>query len=131
VAAQKEVTVEFRPATVEEVVPFISRAGRFNTSGGEFDPVKVAQIGPAYMLEIEGRQIGAYVLEVRGAEVRIIAAGAAGEVDFTKVGLSIIEAQAREHCEYVSFSTKRPGLIRKATKLGYEVAGVIMRKKLK
>jgi len=58
------------------------------------------------------------------------AAGAAAD-DLTSMGLELIEEMARKaECTHVGFQTARPGLVRKASRCGYQVAGWILKKEV-
>lgn len=132
-AQAKEIAL--RRATVAEVLPLIELAAAFNTDDGEFDAARVALCGDRFVFEEGGRPVCGFVLETRGDEVYVMAAGSVGRHDFTLIGLGAIEGMARDHFRSVAFATKRGGLIRKARRLGYvvdgaEIDGSILRKKL-
>lgn len=130
-AAQKEkVELSLRAASVEEVLPFIDQAARYNTGGWAFDAIDIAQAGARFVVERDGAPIAGYVLQIRDKEIFIMAAGAAGNLDYTKIGFGIVEGQAQSF-DSVAFTTKRRGLVKKAMANGYEIGGWIMRKKLK
>lgn len=76
----------------------------------------------------------AYVLQVQGREVFVLAAAGAAEFDLTAFALAVIEAQAAGF-DTVAFQTKRRGLMKKAQARGYAKAGrvhdgIIMRKRI-
>ena len=68
-----------------------------------------------------------YVIKVLNGTAWIDACKGFGAVDWSQTLLPIIEAQAKG-CAAVAFQTKRRGLVRKAQKQGYQVAGYIMKK---
>lgn len=70
-----------------------------------------------------------YVIRVRNGQAWIQAAAGHGAADVTALTLPTIELQA-SHLQSVAFQTMRPGLVRKASKLGYRVTGWILRKDL-
>lgn len=129
-AQEKEIKLVLRAASIEEIAPLIAKAGPFHCDGWAFDASEVAAGGERFVFERDGKPVCGYVLNIQGREVYIQAAGAIDAIDFTKIGLAAIEAQAANH-DSVSFTTKRPGLVRKAHKLGYEIDGYILRKKIK
>jgi hypothetical protein len=129
-AEEKVVELNLRKASVDEVVPFIERAGRWNTGSAAFDARQVAESGARFVLEENGKVIAGWVLEIRGDEVFIKAAAGTGKHDFTKIGFGIVEGQAAKF-DSVGFHTKRRALVDKALKQGYKIDGWIMRKKLK
>lgn len=129
-AKKQEIRLVLRAATVEEIAPLIAMAGPFHCDGWPFDAKAVAAGGERFVFERDGMPVCGYVLVIQGREVYIQAAGASEAIDFTKIGLQAIEAQAANF-ESVSFMTKRKGLVRKAERLGYEVDGYILRKKIK
>lgn len=129
-AEKQEIRLEFRQAEVAEVVPLIEKAAPFHCNGWPFDANEVAKAGPRYVCEQDGVPVFGFVLEIQGKEVFVMAAGSVGKLDFTKIGLSAIEALAANY-DSVSFTTKRPGLVKKAQKLGYEIDGYFLRKKIK
>lgn len=129
-AQEKQITLEFRPAEIAEIVPLIEKAAQFHTDGWPFDANEVAQAGQRFVCVQDGVPVLGFVLEIQHKDVYIMAAGSVGKLDFTKIGLAAIEAMAANH-DSVSFTTKRPGLVKKAQRHGYEIEGYILRKKIK
>jgi hypothetical protein len=123
--------VELRRATVEEVVPLVEMAAKWDTDGGEFDARRLAEICNRFVFEENGVPVCGFLIEIRGDEAFIMAAGSVGRQDFTRIGLGAIEGMARKHFSTVAFATRRGGLIRKAQRLGYTRDGCILRKRLK
>lgn len=74
--------------------------------------------------------VAAYVLEVRGGEVWISAAAGRDGDDLTAAIFGMIDYNAQQF-DSIGFKTRRRGLVKKAQRHGYEIAGYIMRKKLK
>lgn len=68
-----------------------------------------------------------YVLRVRNGQAWVDAAAGSGQVDLTALLLPVIELQAAR-LSSVAFQTARPGLVRKAQRAGYRVAGWILKK---
>ncbi|BEV15568.1 hypothetical protein HBDW_23560 [Herbaspirillum sp. DW155] len=86
--------------------------------------------GEAFKVMLDGEIVGAYLLEVHGPEVWILLAGGRAPVDLAHYGIALIEQQARDF-DSIGFQTRRPGLIKKAKRAGFEVAAVVMRKRLR
>jgi hypothetical protein len=74
----------------------------------------------------DGQAQGVYVLGIKGDQARIRWARAWGAFDFTRAFLPAIERQCAQLQE-LAFQTSRPGLVRKATRQGYQVDGRIGR----
>jgi hypothetical protein len=94
------------------------------------DLEKIIQEGQCFKVMRGGEIIGAYVLKVQGNEVWVSAAIGRDKDDLTAAMLSMIDFNAQQFGS-IGFKTKRRGLVRKAQRHGYEIAGYIMRKKLK
>lgn len=93
----------------------------------------VQQVGLDAILEgCEFFRVGnlGLALKIRGAELWIQAAGGADRENLTRLGLEAVERIAQQAgMDSVGFQTRRPGLVRKARALGYEIDGFILRKK--
>lgn len=74
--------------------------------------------------------VGAYVLKADGIECYVLAAAGRCDGDLTAAMLAFIEDNGAEF-DSIGFQTRRRGLVKKAQKHGYEIAGYIMRKKLR
>ena len=85
--------------------------------------------GKCYSLGIDGRQVGAYLLEVAGKEVFILAAAGHAEIDLCAALDQVVSFQAAGF-DSVAFRTVRPGLMKKAAALGYTRHGNVMRKRI-
>jgi hypothetical protein len=131
--AQKVLNV--REAKAEELLPFMRQAARYGLGDASDDDACILKNGAGYIIEVDGVPRVGYVLqEVRGGLFITTAAGGQSGIDFTTVGLAIIERQA-EGFEAVGFRTIRRGLVRKTSRLGYQVHArvgnaYVMRKKL-
>ena len=88
----------------------------------------MTEAGQCYAATTDGAQ-AVYVVKVCNGVAWVDACKGAGAVDWSSALLPVIEAQAKGLFS-VGFQTARPGLVRKAKKQGYEVAGWILRKKL-
>jgi hypothetical protein len=86
--------------------------------------------GEAFKVMLNGELVGAYLLEIHGPEVWILLAGGRAPVDLAHYGLAMIASQAKGF-DSIGFQTRRPGLIKKARRAGFEVAAVVMRKRLR
>lgn len=91
------------------------------------DLVDLAKRGACFALS--GAADAVYVVNVRNGVAWIDALKGSGTPDLVAVVSELIELQAHG-CRAVAFQTARPGLVRKAARHGYRVAGWIMRKEL-
>lgn len=92
------------------------------------DIPRMTQAGQCFVATTDNAQ-AVYVVRVANGVAWVSACKGAGPVDWSALLLPTIEAQAKG-CAAVGFQTARPGLVRKAKRQGYEVAGWIMRKRL-
>ncbi|ELW9447688.1 hypothetical protein QZM43_09755 [Burkholderia orbicola] len=132
-SASPEVSVREVGAPVAR--PLLARVDEFDTTGGVDSVESMTAAGRCFVITQDGRDVAAYVLQRQGSECFVLAAAGTVDFDLTAFGLALIEAHA---CglDSVAFQTRRPGLIRKASRLGYRIAGrvtngVVMRKELK
>jgi hypothetical protein len=96
--------------------------------GTDDDVLHAARTGRCF--ELSGDDVRAvYVLQMNDGAVWVQALQGAGPLDLAAIVDEVIAAQA-EGCGSVAFQTARPGLMRKALKRGYRVAGWIMKKDL-
>lgn len=109
-----------RRATAAEILPFVVRASAYDTTDGQLDLHAIAANGAAFVLLEEGAPVFGYTLEADGDDLLITAAAGQAEHDLTVIGLRVIERQAARF-DAVTFETIRPGLVRKARRLGYEI----------
>lgn len=79
---------------------------------------------------VGGESRAVYVLKIGGGVAWVNAAKGAGKLDLCDLLSLVVEAQAAE-LDAVAFQTSRPGLVRKAKKLGYEVTGWVLKKRIK
>jgi hypothetical protein len=97
---------------------------------GAVDLDRIQAEGQSFkIIDQDGKVIGGYVLEAAGSEVWVSAAAGKG-CDVTAIMAGLIECQAGQF-DSIGFRTKRRGLVKKAQRHGYEIAGYIMRKTLK
>lgn len=120
----QEKTLTLKPATAAEILPFVERAARFDTTQGGADLQAIAENGQRFVLCDGEQAIFGYTLETDRDEVTITAAAGRSALDLTAGGLQIIEAQAQGFA-HVTFHTIRRGLVKKAARLGYQVAQTI------
>ncbi|MEX3955890.1 hypothetical protein [Trinickia sp. EG282A] len=133
-AASPQVSV--REVGAEQARPLLAPVDRYDTTGGAESVASMTTCPGArcFVISQDGRDAAAYVLQRQGDECYVLAAAGAVDFDLTAFGLALIEAHARG-LRSVAFQTKRPGLIKKARRLGYAIAGrvadgVILRKEL-
>lgn len=93
------------------------------------DLAGVCERGLCFAATTPGGQV-AYVLNVKNGVAWIDAAQGAGQVDLTRTILPCIELQCSE-LDSIGFTTARPGLKRKAEKMGYQVTGWLLKKDLR
>lgn len=125
--------VTLREVGAAEAAPILSPVNRYCTTDETVEGM--ALHGRCFVISEDGRDVAAYVLQRQGNECFILAGAGGASFDLIALSLPIIEAQASGMAS-VAFQTKRPGLIRKASKQGYYIAGragsgVLMRKELK
>lgn len=84
----------------------------------------IAKAGPTFRIET-GVGHAVFTLSAKAGFCWVHAARGAGQ-GMTEVGLNVIEQIARQAgCHAVGFQTLRRGLVRKAQRLGYRIAGQI------
>ncbi|PMS38457.1 hypothetical protein C0Z20_00800 [Trinickia symbiotica] len=119
-----------------EARPLLAPVDRYDTTRGKesVDTMTACPGARCFVIRQDGRDVAAYVLQRQGDECYVLAAAGAVDFDLTVFGLALIEAHATG-LKSVAFQTKRAGLIKKARRLGYAIAGrvangVILRKEL-
>ena len=125
--------VSVREVGPTDAAPLLSPVDRYCTTDERADAM--ASCGRCFVISQDERDVAAYVLQRQGDECYVLAAAGSVDFDLTAFGLALIEAHARGMSS-VAFQTRRPGLIRKASRLGYRIAGragngVVMRKELR
>lgn len=119
--------LQVAPLSAEQAAP---RLARVTDPTGHDTPATLAAGGHAFELTTAGGR-GVFVLSRNGEQLWIDAAQGEASDDLTAQGLAVIEQTAKQAgCAEVGFSTARPGLVRKAQRAGYTVAGFILRKKV-
>ena len=89
-----------------------------------------AQRGHCFAVNHASGAQAVYIIAVENGQAWVTACrGEGGAVDFTKTLLPVIEHQAHGLAA-VAFQTARPGLVRKAKAMGYQVTGWILKKEL-
>lgn len=84
----------------------------------------IANAGPSFRIETEAGQ-AVFTLSANAGRCWIHAARGTGQ-GMTEVGLNVIEQLAKEAgCKAVGFQTMRRGLLKKAQRLGYRIAGQV------
>lgn len=93
---------------------------------GRATPESAAAAGESFRLATEAGAV-VYTLQMGQGACWIVAAAGTG-TGMTESGLEAVEGQARAAgCRVVGFQTIRPGLVRKAQRVGYSVAGQVGR----
>lgn len=91
-------------------------------------PEDLAANGACFTLRTE-RGEGVFVLSRAGDVLWVDGAGAVSGQGLTEDGFQAFERIARgQGCNAIGFQTTRPGLVRRAERAGFRVAGFIMEK---
>jgi hypothetical protein len=105
-----------------EAVRLLAAAKSGKTDGaGLFDLGDLVEEGEAFKVIADGATVAAYVLAGVGSSLWITAAAGRAGFDLTAVLDGLVMNQAGAF-DQVAFRTERPGLVRKARRLGYQVA---------
>lgn len=87
-------------------------------------PESIVAAGPSFRIESAAGQL-VFTVSAKAGRCWIHAARGSGR-GMTEVGLNVIEQLAKEAgCSAVGFQTVRRGLLKKAQRLGYRIAGQI------
>lgn len=128
--------VGLREVPAEVARPLLSPVDGYMTTEHQ-TVATLAAAGRCFVIEQDGRDVAAYVLQRIERECFVLAAAGSVDFDLTAFGLALIEAHA-VGLDSVAFQTRRAGLIRKARRHGYVIAerlanglGYVMRKELK
>ena len=78
-----------------------------------------------------GEVVAAYIVAAEGDELFIRAAAGRARLDLSDIIDALTEGQAKGRFKSIAFQTQRPGLVKKSQVHGYEIAGYVMRKKIK
>jgi hypothetical protein len=115
----------------------LAQSPKTDTSGGISSVSDFIGDGVSFLLtEQDGKPLAAFsVLKIQrehGCALEVCAAQhLGGRIDLTGTVLPEIERQFGHGCDVVNIYTRRPGLMRKLEKAGYEPVATIMQKKLK
>lgn len=128
-AVEKEIRVN--RINPEQAVQALAGVERLDPSGRmtSDDLLPLASGGMCFEV-VGGESRAVYVLKIGGGVAWVNAAKGAGKLDLCDLLSLVVEAQAAE-LDAVAFQTSRPGLVRKAKKLGYEVTGWVLKKRIK
>lgn len=95
---------------------------------GGYTAQEIASCGQAYRLKTTSGE-GVFVLTKEGATCWVAAGEGAASEDLTATGLALIELIAKQAgCAFVAFKTRRAGLVRKVSKIGYTVDQIYLKK---
>ena len=94
------------------------------------DVAGMCERGLCFAANVGAHSQVAYVLQVREGCAWISAAKGSGRVDLVRQVLPAIELQVSGACGSIGFQTARPGLVKKAQAMGYEIRGWILGKEL-
>jgi hypothetical protein len=120
--AQEGLTL--REVAPTDVLPFVARAACYAAEHAKGRAHLVASRGRAFIIDQGGRPVAGYVLQQIGNELWIDAAAGAGRLDLVALITATVQRQGRE-LDSIGFQTTRRGLVRKARRLGYELAGQV------
>lgn len=110
--------------SAEDAAPHLAKCARL----GGYSVSKLVECGQAYRMTTEGGE-GVFILSRDGAVCWVAAAEGAASEDLTHTGVALIELMAKEAgCKFVGFKTRRAGLVKKASRLGYAVDQIHMKK---
>ncbi|MFM2450110.1 MAG: hypothetical protein RIS44_2560 [Pseudomonadota bacterium] len=95
---------------------------------GGYTAQEIASCGQAYRIKTTTGE-GVFVLSKEGSTCWVAAAEGVAAEDLTATGLALIELIAKQAgCMFVAFKTRRAGLVRKVSKLGYSVDQIYLKK---
>ena len=125
--------ITLREVGAVEAAPLLSPVNRYCTT--DETAADMASVGRCFVVSQDGRDVASYVLQRQGDECYVLAAAGSAEFDITAFMAAMLEGHAAG-LSSIAFQTRRAGLIRKARKYGYTIAGrvangVVMRKELK
>lgn len=99
-------------------------------SSGKYTLDEVAGQGQCFKVtDATGAIVAAYILRDEWPECFVLAAAGRAGVDLTAV-LNLCMDENAQRFATIAFQTERRGLVKKAQRHGYEIAGYIMRKKM-
>jgi N-acetylglutamate synthase-like GNAT family acetyltransferase len=119
-----------------EARTMLERVGHFDTTAGLLSLDEMLAGSVYQVLKQDDKTVGAYALQMaqheNGAVLWVVAAVANDPgKDLSPHIFSIIEQQARSvNASQIACTTVRKGLIKKLLKMGFEVSGITLRKKL-
>ena len=115
---------EVRDVLAPAVAPKADAVGKYSLDG-------LADGGQCFKVVSDGETIlAAYIVAAEGDELFVRAAAGRAQLDLSDVLDALTEAQASRF-RSIAFQTQRRGLVKKALEHGYEIAGYVMRKKIK
>lgn len=110
----------------------IARA-KTDTSGGMVDGVDVLEGAAFYRVRDDGVPVAFYVLRARrgraGIDAEVVLAHGRAGFDLVAHVMPLIERQCAG-CHALRIETRRPGLVKKLERAGFEQASVILTKEL-
>lgn len=120
-----------KPVSYDAVADMLNAAAsdKTATAGTVPDMASLAAQGQCYAVYEHEQLRGAYVLKAIGGECWVLAAAGRAEFDLTAVLADVINQQAQQF-KTIGFQTARRGLVKKAQRHGYEIAGYILRKRV-
>lgn len=117
-----------RPEEVRDILAPLR--GKKANPGAQHDVDKIMQQGTCWKMEEGGQIVGAFVAEVKGETLWILAAAGKASENLCDFLAGHLQKVGRGHVTEIMFRTARPGLVRQAQKHGYHVAEYWMKKKI-
>lgn len=117
-----------REATRAEILPYVESAGRYGCDAKEVE--RILSQDRHFILSQNGADLLGYSVQIVGDEFFVSSAAGKSRIDLCRLMHEIVQLQAVGF-KTAAFKTIRPGLVRKAQKLGYQrYPNNIMRKTL-
>jgi len=120
---------EVKALTAEQAAPILARAGIVDPLGIN-TAESIAASGNCFAFD-DGADAFVFVLRLRSGVLFVDATAAMQAGQALAKGLPLADEIARQaNCRSIVFETARPGLVRRAKKMGYRVASINMKKDL-
>ncbi|WP_079214979.1 hypothetical protein [Herbaspirillum robiniae] len=120
----------FEPCPAADVADWLALAEKRGRAEGAGGVEALIRKGQCFRMVLGGQTVGAYLLEVIGAEVFILAAAGRADLNMT-AAIDAAVCQMAQDFDTVAFCTIRPGLMKKTAALGYKREGNIFRKRIR
>lgn len=119
-------------ATIEEVAPLLRSLDSPKADRDGLYPIEpIMRNGQCWKVTENGVITGALVTIEDGRELWVTLAAGRSDADLTEIMAQHLERTAAGRFDSIGFQTERRGLVRKTQRHGFELAGYIVRKRLK